>query len=240
VGVSDNHLRELEATWRASASVEDEAAYLVERVRVGELKQSRLELTASLGFPSALLAVPSVPVATDSQALLELIAQRGDPVLIRGLLGLGYAALPTWKEEQPQSEEPEALFALTEAWLVGLSPDFCQRAAGRWGNATNMMLQVDGGASQQASVAYLTCLQAVSTAMWASGWVEGTDPEEARIKKLERAAACVEAATCVAASPLSEDLARAAIATELVPWALGYSDPVRERVEARQREATGE
>ena len=27
---------------------------------------------------------------------------------------------------------------------------------------------------------------------------------------------------------------------ELVPWALGYSDPVRERVEARRREAAGE
>ena len=27
---------------------------------------------------------------------------------------------------------------------------------------------------------------------------------------------------------------------ELVPWALGYSDPVRDRVEARQREAAGE
>ncbi|MBL4846496.1 MAG: hypothetical protein JKY65_13295 [Planctomycetes bacterium] len=30
------------------------------------------------------------------------------------------------------------------------------------------------------------------------------------------------------------------VQAELVPWALGYSDPVRERVDARQREAAGE
>jgi len=34
---------------------------------------------------------------------------------------------------------------------------------------------------------------------------------------------------------------RAAVVAELLPWALGYSDPVRERVEAREaREATSE
>ncbi|MBL4848936.1 MAG: hypothetical protein JKY65_25720 [Planctomycetes bacterium] len=30
------------------------------------------------------------------------------------------------------------------------------------------------------------------------------------------------------------------VRAELVPWALGYSDPVRERVESRQREAARE
>ena len=33
---------------------------------------------------------------------------------------------------------------------------------------------------------------------------------------------------------------RAAITAELIPWALGYRDPVRERVEARQRGAAAE
>ena len=32
----------------------------------------------------------------------------------------------------------------------------------------------------------------------------------------------------------------ARMAGEVVPWALGYGDPVRERVEARQREAAGQ
>ncbi|MBL4848933.1 MAG: hypothetical protein JKY65_25705 [Planctomycetes bacterium] len=40
----------------------------------------------------------------------------------------------------------------------------------------------------------------------------------------------------------AESSARAfdSVCEELVPWALGYSDPVRDRVEARLREAAGE
>lgn len=40
---------------------------------------------------------------------------------------------------------------------------------------------------------------------------------------------------------LGEEAAKRVVRAELVPWALGYGDPVRERVEARQRGArTGE
>ena len=44
--MSDARLRELERRWRESGSTEDEAAYLRERVRVGDLTQERLELAA--------------------------------------------------------------------------------------------------------------------------------------------------------------------------------------------------
>ncbi len=37
--MSDSKLRELERRWRETQAVEDEAAYLLERVRVGELEQ---------------------------------------------------------------------------------------------------------------------------------------------------------------------------------------------------------
>jgi len=62
--MSDSKLRELERRWRETKSVEDEAAYLRERVRVGDLTQERLELAAVAGgratarspSPRALLA----------------------------------------------------------------------------------------------------------------------------------------------------------------------------------------
>ena len=51
--MSDARLRELERRWRESGSVEDEAAYLRERVRVGDLRQDRLELAAYCGHEAA-------------------------------------------------------------------------------------------------------------------------------------------------------------------------------------------
>ena len=36
------------------------------------------------------------------------------------------------------------------------------------------------------------------------------------------------------------DVLLSGMVVQLVPWALGYSDPVRDRVEARKREGAGE
>ena len=55
--MSDAKLRELERKWKESGSVEDEAAYLRERVRVGDLTQERLELAAYCGHGAASLAL---------------------------------------------------------------------------------------------------------------------------------------------------------------------------------------
>jgi hypothetical protein len=59
--VSDEKLRELERLWKESGAVEDEAAYLLERVRVGDLTQERLELAAYCGQRGARAALHSGP-----------------------------------------------------------------------------------------------------------------------------------------------------------------------------------
>lgn len=51
--MTDSRLQELKRAWEASGSVEDEAAYLRERVRVGDLTQERLELAAYCGHEGA-------------------------------------------------------------------------------------------------------------------------------------------------------------------------------------------
>jgi hypothetical protein len=51
--MTDERLRELERRWKESGSVEDEAAYLLERVRVGDLDQERLQLAAYCGHSAA-------------------------------------------------------------------------------------------------------------------------------------------------------------------------------------------
>lgn len=55
--MSDERLRELERRWKETDSVEDEAAYLLERVRIGELTQERLELAAYCGQEASRLAL---------------------------------------------------------------------------------------------------------------------------------------------------------------------------------------
>ena len=79
--MSDQKLRELERRWRETGSVEDEAAYLRERVRVGDLTQERLELAAYCGHEGARVAANSTAVNRDhfllglSQLSRELVAQ---------------------------------------------------------------------------------------------------------------------------------------------------------------------
>ena len=51
--MSDERLRELERRWRETQAVGDQAAYLLERVRVGDLSQERLELAAYCGHEGA-------------------------------------------------------------------------------------------------------------------------------------------------------------------------------------------
>ena len=57
--MSDQKLRELERRWKETGSPDDEAAYLLERVRVGNLTQERLELAAYCGHEGARRATQS-------------------------------------------------------------------------------------------------------------------------------------------------------------------------------------
>lgn len=79
VRVSDQRLRELERKWRESGSVEDEAAYLRERVRVGDLTQERLELAAHCGHEGARSACAG---KLRSLGVLEAVLATRDPVLL--------------------------------------------------------------------------------------------------------------------------------------------------------------
>ncbi|MEZ6189585.1 MAG: hypothetical protein R3F62_31865 [Planctomycetota bacterium] len=62
--MSDSRLQELRKAWKASGSVEDEAAYLRERVRGGDLTVERLALAARCGHAAAgRVNAPPAPLA---------------------------------------------------------------------------------------------------------------------------------------------------------------------------------
>jgi hypothetical protein len=55
--MSDTRLREQERRWRETGSLQDEAAYLLERIRSGDLDRDRLELAAYCCHPAAMIAL---------------------------------------------------------------------------------------------------------------------------------------------------------------------------------------
>lgn len=62
--MSDARLRELERRWRESGAVDDEATYLLERVRVGLLNPAALAEAARLGHDAAERAGPTERATT--------------------------------------------------------------------------------------------------------------------------------------------------------------------------------
>lgn len=80
--MSDEKLRALESRWRKTGAVEDEAAYLLERVRVGDLTLERLELAAYCGHEGARRAVGGERVSSDEDWVLGLARWGRNAVLL--------------------------------------------------------------------------------------------------------------------------------------------------------------
>ncbi|MDC3379462.1 hypothetical protein OAX78_04190 [Planctomycetota bacterium] len=77
--MSDERLRELERRWKETQAVEDEAAYLLERVRVGDLEQEKLELAAYCGDGAAKAALGgSGPIPTLDEWIQGVFAKCSD------------------------------------------------------------------------------------------------------------------------------------------------------------------
>lgn len=77
--MTDTRLRQLERRWKETGSVRDEADYLLERVRVGDLDRNRLDLAAYLGHEASRLARRSFP----GRWALLLSAARASEVSLR-------------------------------------------------------------------------------------------------------------------------------------------------------------
>ncbi|MCW8137456.1 MAG: hypothetical protein KIT58_00955 [Planctomycetota bacterium] len=83
--MSDTRLRELERRWNETGSPDDEAAYLLERVRVGDLTQERLELAAYCGHEGA-RRLTSTTAVDDSEAWIAGLARFGHAVVVEAAI----------------------------------------------------------------------------------------------------------------------------------------------------------
>ena len=115
--MSDDKLRELERRWKETGSVEDEAAYLLERVRAGELTRERLELVAYCGHRGAAVAIGTVGLGGNSgdlEAWAKGLSQWHEALVQAGLVAAGLA-LRVW-DSAALNRVPGQALSEVQAW----------------------------------------------------------------------------------------------------------------------------
>jgi hypothetical protein len=119
--MADDRLREAERTFQETASIEDEARLLTERVRAGLVAPERLALLAELHYEPAVLATgaPRAPRPHSVRRLFESLDRFGPEVVVRAALVIG-------RRESGLTAADERCLAAVEAWLA--SPTDAARA----------------------------------------------------------------------------------------------------------------
>jgi hypothetical protein len=229
--VTDERLRELEQRWKASGSPEDEAAYLLERVRTGDLEKEKLELAAYCGHEGARLALGD-----------EAPVERG---------GRGKGDSGRTKGARARSRRAKRI----ETWIVGLQSAFPE-AASRVGLAlATLACQFTPQPEQDQEIVRRavdqhsrgvrepkllgspsnTTAGAVLRAVLGLGLGLG-NPDLRLASQFLRELLCAEGLIELPPHerlPRAEALVRSVVKTHLVPWALGLDDPLSRTEEPR-------
>lgn len=144
--MSDARLRALERAWKESGSVADEAAYLRERVRTGEVAPERLALAAYLGHAAALAAqadrLPVVPGLGVAGALPRL----RDPA---------YRELAEWIWGLSHWDQMLVLEATGEAWISSFEAAAERAVASRFVGVCRQVWQDPSETHQQELAQFL-------------------------------------------------------------------------------------
>lgn len=271
--MTDERLRELERRWKETRAAQDEAAYLVERVRSGDLDRERLWLAACVGDEASREALGdgSWSLADSRSRLLErasagdlgedpdyLMAYLGDESK-RESYGIGRAYWPTTASELGVVTLEVVLIELSPVALVRALLAVAWTTRSTWERVPAEVLEsypafaesalrdafeaAEAWAAKPTADAAVTAYDAADTANIVAARGEGSRWSKAAF--LVSSAAYAAAADMLGLS-LGErvggllkaerfvgDVLRGIIAADLVPWALGYRDPVRMRVAKR-------
>ncbi len=137
--MSDTKLRELERRWRDTGAVQDEAAWLKERVRVGDLSREVVELCALCGHEAALLVLPSPSGLTRlGTRMWEAVAGKwlseplrkvaGHEAAVRAAVAVARLVLPCAEELFPNDPRPSGALRAAESWVRSRSSDHREAA----------------------------------------------------------------------------------------------------------------
>lgn len=205
--MTDARLRELERRWRESGAERDHARFLVERLRTGELSLDRARLAAHLGDAAA-------------RAALGLAREPHDLAGQRAWA----AALSDWGREVPGRAGVAAARLVLPVFDRGLNPDPRPRRALR---AAEQFLvcpcdRHEGRALLAGDLVEAAAHDDAGTAVW--------EAVRAVVGPADGVAGALEAVVVAAGRVTGVLAVRAAIRDALVPWALGYGDPLARRM----------
>lgn len=201
--MSDARLRDAERRWRDTGAVEDEADYLRERLRAGDLAQTALELAAECGYEPAALALGR-PLERPETIVTWArgVARHGTLVAVRIVVALAAAV------EELADDHSRGCLHAAEAYALAPSLEASVECEEWWTHA--------GGFLDLASQLAVTAAVLTND--------HDTPPS---VGELEEACACAAALPDGAASVLR------VVGAEVGPWVLGLRDPVRQRVARR-------
>jgi len=216
--MSDSRLRDLERGWRRTGSLRDEAAYLQEQLRAGELERTRLELAAYCGHEPAQLALAAeAPTELELDAWIAgLQPQGGVEALRRAALAAAEFVLQHWCDPPEGPTDADPFDALPGSTTFGEVRD---DTAATWEEARNFVLcpcrphvprMPIVGVNPPRPYALLANLVGIG---WPPSSVDAVHEALWRLRGSDLPDAASEL--------------RGAIREALVPWALGRGDPLR-------------
>jgi hypothetical protein len=166
--VSDQRLRELERRWTETGAVTDEAAYLRERVRVGDLTPERLELAARCGHAGAQAAVDgdAGPPGDARDAFVVAVDALSEGPRRRFACDCAERVLPRWSMLFPQDARPQEAIAVARRYAAGLATDAALEEARSAAERASWCTALD--AAEAAEAAHAAASRAPGFACWAA------------------------------------------------------------------------
>ena len=236
--MSDERLRQLERRWKESGSVFDEAAYLKERVRVGDLKQEGLSLAAYVGHPAALHAIGSMPVTGCPVGTKNCpwhhpvsgwvwgLRTWGEDVLIRAAVVIVRACAMTYLERHRLAEERrEQLRERPSTLNVELEVAL---AVGRASAVMDYVMDIERWLLNPIEEGRARCVDSVPILLECA-WAGLAASVMARSSRQT-----FDASMEHVVQLMSEPAVQGIVLGEIGKWALGRGDPVVKRVEEQQ------
>ena len=255
--MSDGDLRLLERTWRESGNETDEAAFLRARVRAGLLKLEALERAEALGHGAATLALDALVEMPHKKA-----GKRGDrgkrktrrptnpsnehdhhggvfwviglegwgrEACVRAAVALARLTLPIVARLPHEARLALRAIEAAEAWVVDPTAE-AERLAGHQAGL------VTGAATPAGAAAGCARLAAEAASDFVAERGPGVDFMGGDVDAARRTGAgeaALDAASSALRAGFDASQVREALRADLVPWVLGYSDPIRERHSVR-------
>lgn len=235
----DSSLRKLERAFKESGSIEDEATWLRERVRVGDLSSERLEFVAKLGYPAVATKTPLKDLTGFAEVIkVDLMSWEGALASLRVVIALVSGAL-SWRENHTTIPEVATALHAAEGFLTSPSAETALAATEslRIDEASEALLEGlpenDRDQARIGDMPYRTARWATFAARMAHLIWKNRDSDDF-LALHDVGWGSLNSSLNSLDGFLQVDHHSAHLLEEFVPWLLGYGDPVRDRVDARK------